>query len=402
MQTGVLTIDILTLNETNVIQDSVDDNGVRTLRLIGVETSCDTPLIDPLKNNIMALMGRIVPVQFQYKDSHNGYYYVTEVNVTTDKWFNGSTLIQWTMSLALIGADNSVDVESRLANIVRANNFSLTGERWHAPAIGHYAYYVGPVSSTTLTRTGANGAIVVYRSIPASVNPRWGAPLTSYIAGRTSLYINSVETISPRVLMSATGWEMNNGLVRIKSATSGLTTLLLAFYDGTAWRELPWDVRVEGDSLVPATHFQSATITRLDHEAVTLRIVAIQPSNSQRVVMDLLLRRGSRFVEGYIQRTASGTISVQLDTLIAFTDNSATGYVVSTANDANGNMLAAGSAKSFTSATNGGVSKTAATTLDFWVGMVKGGTAAVSGDAATDLRNQYIGAMAEKTGVVRR
>jgi hypothetical protein len=51
---------------------------------------------------------------------------------------------------------------------------------------------------------------------------------------------------------------------------------------------------------------------------------------------------------------------------------------------------------------SGGLTKKSSTCLDFYVGVVAGGGSAVSGGAATDLRNQFIVALPESTAAVRR
>lgn len=366
MQTGVLTIGQLTLNETNILQDSADSNGERVIQLVGLETSCEVATISILKDNIMSLLGRLMPVQFQYKNSYNGYYVVTDVKIEYEKWYQGSTVFGWSMSLGIVGPDNAVDIESRLANVVRSNNFSLAGERWHAPAIDHYGYYVGAVSPSLVTRQSETGAITVYRAIPAGVNPRWGSPVGSFLSGRVRYLDNGTERIGVRNLVPTTGWELNNGLVRVRSATQAGTTLFIAVYDGSAWQELPWDVRVGGSSLLPATHFQSATVTRNDPEAVNLRIVGKHPGDGSRVILDLLLRRGSRFVEGYLQRASAGVLAVTPD--VAVTTALSPGYFKATGPDANGISIAGGSSKTFVLASTGGVEVTGGTAMDFWIG----------------------------------
>jgi hypothetical protein len=153
---------------------------------------------------------------------------------------------------------------------------------------------------------------------------------------------------------------------------------------------------------VDDSSFVAATILRNDPEAATVRVMAQGASTGSRYIIDLTLRRGSRFVEGYIQRPSSGEITVVTDVLTAFTDLTATGYVRETANDADGNRAVVGSARAVTSHAQGGITKLAVVSLDFFLGSEIAGTGAVSGDAAVDLRNQYIAAMAEKVKVARR
>lgn len=399
MAWGTLTIGSLVLKETDILEDVTNANtGERTVRVEGAETAPSSATIADIEAkqaDIMGLMDRIMPVRFSRKAAYDGYYVATDTNTVYEKWQQGPGQVRWSLTLQRLGADNTVDFESRLANVMRGG---LTGERWHAPASGAYGYYVGTASPSALVRQGDTGPITVYRAIPAGVNPRWGCPVASYMGGAVRFYTGGVQRNSPGIPCAATGWEMNNGLVRVKPATTAGTTLFIAVWDGATWRERPWDIRIDGTSLLPATHFSSMAVTRLEPEAVSLRVVAKNPTNGNRVLVDLVLRRGSRFVEGYVQRTVSGDISAQLDVLEAWTDHGL--YASATAVDANGLRWAGGSSKPFTIATNGGVSKTATTTLDFWAGAEP--PTPVTGDTAAVLQDQYIGAMPEKTGVVRR
>lgn len=397
MKTGQLTIDTLTLQETNVVQDSTGDD-TRALRIAGLETTCDLATVEALRENLLGLAHRPVPISFEYKSSYNGYYRITDVSAETNKWFNGSTAVVWQMSLTRIGPVNTVDIESRLTNITRANDFSLTAERWHAPAREHLIYYTGATVGTPLTRTTDSGAMTVYRAIPAGVNPRWGATLSGFITGRVKFLSGGIEIVSARQLLINTGWELNNGLIRVRPATASDTTLAIAFYDGTAWRERNWDLLVAGSTVTPGSHFVAIHVTRRDHEAASVRIYASQPSNGNRVIIDLILRRGSRILEGQMQRTNSGDLAVTQDVADTVTNN--TSYVISSSADANGLKMVVGSARSYTAHSDGGIQKSSTTFLDFWIGAEIGTPA--SGDAATDLRNQYIGVMPETTEVIRR
>jgi hypothetical protein len=148
--------------------------------------------------------------------------------------------------------------------------------------------------------------------------------------------------------------------------------------------------------------FKSVTILRNDPEMVVIRILFQLPVNTNRRILDLSLRRGSRTVEGYVQDVSSTTIVVTPDVLEAATNNSASGWMRATSNDAAGNRFVVGSARTFATETNGGIQKTTTPTLDFFIGVEAGGSAAVAGDQGLNLRDQYIGAMAEKVGVAQR
>lgn len=369
MAWGTLTIGSLVLKETDILEDVTNANtGERTVRISGAETNPGngTGSIEAKQQDIMGLMGRIMPVQFERKASYNGYYRATDTNTELEQWGEGPGQVRWALTLELVGSENVLDLESRVANVARSNDFGKAGERWHAPPTGHYGYFVGSVAPATVVRQTDTGPITVYRSIPAGVNPRWGCSVAGYGGGRVRFLSGGLERVADRIPVPVTDWEMNNGLVRVRPHTAAtLTTLLVAHYDGIAWREKAYDVRVAGDSLRPSVEWQSVTVTRLEPEVVTLRAVIKQPSNGQRVLLDLTLRRGARFVEGYVQRTTSGELAIVQD--VAEYTQAFTGYVTAGGGDASGLRYAVGSARLATT-TGGGQIKSAATGMDFYIG----------------------------------
>jgi hypothetical protein len=341
--------------------------------------------------------GLCVQVTFTDKPERNGYYAVKSAGSTYTEHLNERVTADWKVSLDRLGSDSETDLQSRLTGAVRLNDFSLTGERWHAPPIGHYAYYTGATNPTTMARTGADGAMTVYRTVPANVSPRWGCAPTAFLTGRVKVTTTgSQEVYGVDVPLAASGWALSNGLVNVTPSASA--TLDVQSYTG-AYRSKLWNVSVAG-SASSITSWDGATVLRNDPEMCIVRLVKGQSPG--RATLDLTLRRGARFVEGYLQIGTSATLAAYRSTLETNTSFAASGYVVATSNDADGNKFAAGSARTFTAHTNGGVIKSAATALDFWIGVAAGGSSAVSGDAATDLRNMYIACMPEAVYGVRR
>jgi hypothetical protein len=342
--------------------------------------------------------GQCIPVTFTDKPERNGYYTVSSAASTYTEHLNERVTADWQVSLTRLGSDSETDLQSRLTGAVRANDFSLTGERWHAPPIGHYAYYTGSTNPSTMTRTGADGAMTVYRSIPTGVSPRWGCLPTGYLTGRAKVTTTaSQEVYGTDVPLAATGWSLTNGLVNV--TTSASASLDVQAYTGGAYHSKLWNVSVSGSG-GSITSWDGATLLRNDPEHVILRLVKGQSPG--RATLDLTLRRGSRFVEGYLQIGTSATLDVYRSTLETNTSFAASGYVTATSNDADGNKFAVGSARTFTAHANGGIQKAAATSLDFWIGVAAGGSSAVSGDAATDLRNMYVACMPEAVYGTRR
>lgn len=384
---------------------ATEQGGDRNLNLAGQESM--PPLtraqLVAVHDNINALQGQQpIPVTFTDKPERNGYYQVTSCASALNEWKNEALTADWTIALDRLGTVGEVDLQSRLTGVVRINDFALTGERWHAPPIGHFGYYTGASNPTTMTRTGADGAMTVYRSVPTGVIPRWGCDPTNYLKGRaritdTTTPATPIELEGTERAVPATAWALSNGLVNITPSASA--SLDVQAYTSGAWHSKLWNVSVAGSG-ASITSWDSASLLRNDAEQVIVRLTkSLSPG---RATLDLSLRRGSRFVEGYLQTGAAATLAAYRSTLETNTSFAASGYVTATANDSDGNRFAVGSARSFTAHTNGGITKTAVTALDFWIGVVAGGGSPAAGDAATDLRAQYIACLPEATYAVRR
>lgn len=393
---GDLRIGRLLLRETFRTGESSGDT--RTIDLEGQESSPPLTRTDLVwrHDNVCALVeGGVEPLTFTDKPERNCYVTVTSANADYTEYRGETVTSDWKVQATRLGSDTEVDLQSRLTGVVRANDFSLTGERWHAPPIGHYGYYTGSSNATTMTRTGADGAITVYRSVPAGVSPRWGCTPTNYLNGRARLTSGGTELCGTDQGLAPTGWALTNGLVNVTAGASG--TLDVQAYTGGAWHSKQWNVSVAGSG-TSITGWDGTTLLRNDYEHVILRLTkSLSPG---RATLDLALRRGSRFVEGYLQTGTSATLAAYRYTPEAGT--SGTGYVTASSNDADGNRYAVGSARTFTVHANGGIQKSSVTSLDFWIGVAAGGGSAVSGDTATDLRNQYLAAMPEAVYAVRR
>lgn len=395
---GDLTIGRIPLRETFAATESGGDRG---LDLEGQESY--PPLtraqVIARHDGINSLIvGQLIPVTFTDKPERSGYYTVKSASSTYTEYLNDAVTADWKVSLDRVGSDSETDLQSRLTGAVRLNDFSLAGERWHAPPIGHYGYYTGSTNPTTMARTGADGAMTVYRGVPANVSPRWGCAPTAYLVGRVRVTTTgSQEVYGVDVPLAAAGWALSNGLVNVTPSASA--SLDVQAYTGGAWHSKLWNVSVAGSG-ASITSWDGATLLRNDPEMAIVRLVkGLSPG---RATLDLTLRRGSRTVEGYLQTGTSATLAAYRSSLETNTSFAASGYVRATSNDADGNRFAVGSARSFTAHTNGGVVKASATAMDFWIGVEAAGSSAVSGDAATDLRNQYVACMPEAVYGVRR
>lgn len=350
----------------------------RTLQILGQESfPAYTPLtlaqLRARQEDLLGLTGEFVQVQFTDRADLNGYYTVTDASTSLVNWNGEAVTVDWTVDLMRVGTDTEVDIESRLTGGTRVNSFSATGVRWHAPAIDAYGYYTAPGNTpSAVTRTGTDGAMPVYLGLPNPCIPRWGCPVGSYLGGRVRfLDANNIERSGIQLQTTVTGWQLHNGLVRVTLST-GAGVLSIDAYTGGAWQTKAWDLQYNGASLgQPVT----VSLLRNEPEIIVARLLWSLPT-PQRITADLTLRRGSRFVELYIQAQISGTIKLVRATAEIGASGGGGEYVTAVNDDAAGNRYVVGSAKTNTQdLANGGISVAAAVAMDAFIGVVASGTA---------------------------
>jgi len=399
MSWGTITVGRLTLRETTELTTGFD-GGQRTVSLAGQESTPPLTMaqLRQRQEDILGLEDRFLPMTFTDKADQDGYYVVTGVSATLVNHQGETARVDWTITATRIGPENAVDIESRATHVVRQNAFALAGERWHAPSASAYAYFTGSTRpSGSVARSGDEGVVTVYRGVPAAVSPRWGASLADYGRGRARIVVDGLERSADSVTIPASAaWSISNSLVSVTGGASA--TFTVSSYDGSAWRAKDWNLSFSASASSPVSGWNAVTIVRNDYEAVTVRLV--KSSAPGRAMLDLTLRRGARFVEGYAQTDTSATMGVYR--AATETGVASAGYVTATANDASGHRYAVGSAKTFTTNTNGGLSASAVTAFDFWAGTVVSGSAAQAGDTAAQLRDQYIATMIETTMGAKR
>jgi hypothetical protein len=404
-----ITIGRMTLRETFDLNANISSGtDTRTLVLSGEESYPPLATVAEVQRrneDILGLQNRLVPIRFGTKSDHDGWYRITDVN-TAPRNYQNSELVAfgWGINAERIGPENAVDLESRITGIARLNDHGLTGERWHAPAGGAYAYYTGTSQpSGAVSRSTSDGvAVSAWRSVPASANPRWAVTLANYGNGRARVKVDGAERVASNISVGASSWVLENGLVSASMAgPAASATLNVANWDGSTWDSTAWNINLGASTGTGVTSFDAATVLRNDYEVCTVRLV--KDRNPGRTLLDLTLRRGSRVVEGYLQTDSSTLLAVYLKTGQTSTATASTGYVVATSNDAQGNKVVVGSARSFTGMTSqGGLNKAAAVKLDFYIGAVVGGSGAPSGDAASTLNAHYLTSMSDVTlGAVR-
>lgn len=352
--------------------------------------------ITSLHDDILGLPLSMMPVLFGVKTHRNGYYKVenAEAGITE---LNDQNLarLAWKVDLYRCGPSNTVDLESRLSGPTnRLNDHSLTGERWHAPPIGHHAYISKADTPGSVLRTGTEGVVKVYRSIAFDANPRWICPEENYGLGRVRITDQTGERAGIELQLSGR-WSMSNSLITVESTNNGISVT------ATGSPNKDWKITDGGNAVgLPV----AVSVLANNYERCAVRVVwarVAAGATNGRLVMDITLRRGSLFAEIVLKCNSSTTLGVIRNVNEAGT--AGTGFIRATSNDANGNRYVVGSLKSFTGdLTAGGFTKAAVTKIDAMIGIEVGGSSAVTGNTAANLMAQYVGVPSETVQAVRR
>lgn len=396
------------VNRVNLVEmEKATETTEGKLSLSGQESAPPTTvaMVTWLHGQIAGMQeGRVIPVLFRDKAERNGYYAVDTASSDLTDYQNEVALSDWQIELSRLGAENEIDIQSRLTGAVRQNDFSVTGVRWHAPAIGHYSYFTGSTIPSNHDRVTEDGTIRVYTGIPSNYSPRWGCSPADYLKGGARLTStvevsseNTVEGIKRRI--DPTTWVLSNGLINIAPTSTG-GTLAVGIWSAGSYKTTYWEIWTGGNRINP---WQTASLIRNDPEMVILRLMAGRASDTGgRETVDLTLRRGAQFVEGYLQTSDAADLGVRGQNATA-SASASNGTVAATSDDANGIRRVCGSSRSWntTNTTNCGFTKNAVNKLDFWIGATIG--AGTSGATQRgDLQSQYMAAMPEATYAVRR
>ncbi len=400
---GPLRVGRVTVTEHWQATEKTTNQGGRGLTLAGQEAAVvagtQTAARDRAEG-LLAMLDTVQPVAFTHQSHRDGWYRVTSAQADETTWHD-HTDVRWRLELDRVGQDAEVEVESRLTGGNRVHASAAVAELWHAPAIGHGAYYVGSSTPGYVDRTGVDGAIRVYRSIPAATHPRWAVPAVSALAGAVSVTVDGTVLAGTTCRDTPASWALSNGLIRVEPRTSA-GTLRVTSYLASGWGAAKvFDLERGTTSLGAAQH---VTVLRNDPCEAVIRLTWNHAPG--RTVADLTLTRGARHVGIYAQQYAAPTALRIDDTLGAGTVNNqltAAGYIALTTSNADGNGWVIGSAQASTAAGTFGLAATvAATGLAGYIGCVRANASAVAGDTAAQVNSQWLGTPAQAERVIAR
>lgn len=363
----------------------------RSLTLSGWLNGSTTSEVNATRDQIANLndMGAelAVPVTFDEDAAVDGFYRVDNSEAAHIP-AGDEAMFGWSAQLERLGGPGEVDHQAIAIGTTLRNDHGLdesTAQPWHATPVGADSYDADGSPLTTIIRTGADGAVTVHVGSLAGRFPRWHhVPAQHYLGAATLTVDGAVRNGSWCPDMPA-DWELANSLIRVGPGTNG--RLSVATHDGDeTWTAVKtYTLAVDA---VEVAAWEHVAVLAVGPEFAAVRLTGTQ--SLARLTLDLSVRRGSRFILGYLTRTA-GEAALSIKRTATEAGTVFTGGVRATANDAAGNRyVLAALVDSTADTTQGGLSVTS-DQFDFLLGAEVGGSGAQSGDTAADLVAQWVG-----------
>lgn len=369
------------------------------------------------RSELLAQVGMLVAMTWSVDGTRDGYYELIDANLELLSLTATGSLATFSANLRRIGGVAQTELQSLITGTVLVNDHGVIdteAKPFHAPSVGALVYDAAPGTPTARQRTTEDGVITWFDGVSFDADPTWSAEPSDYYKGAAEIWVAGELRAGLDAPNDVDDFMLTNGLVRATPGGGGTSNgrILVAHYDGTIWDTAKeYAIWWNATTVIPGWHY--LTIIRNDPECCIIRLIrdaAENPPTAYRHVLDLQLRRGSRFVECFYTWTGAAVATrVRREAAEAATATSAAAPFTSavgiraTANDVSGNRYVLGTARTHSQdLTTGWIQNAASNTMDFFIGSAVGGSGAATGDTPEDLCLQYLGHLAEKVRAVRR
>lgn len=360
----------------------------------------------------------VIPVTVPDVAFFDGFYRVLGVSVGLPPGSLGTSselgymAVPWSASLERVAHSTIASQESLSVYGLRTNSHSITSADYMVAIPSTAVTWSFPRSGTrSVGDTGKSVAInIVSAGTSGTISHRYQVdPYHHYVgSGRIEWQPGTSwrAVTGRRSFTDVDKVRLSNGLVRVNTVSvSGGKALSVEWWDGTQWDSaVQFEPRQTTNSLGsdnPLESVQAASIVSNRPEEVTVRyVVEFGGLMGERCTMDVSLRRGSRWVEIFVQAGSSVQWRLQTHSTFNAASTSITGGVRRTS-DLNGSRwILAGPTATVKDTTNGAVDTTAAaTSVSFGIGCEVGGSGASGQDTAANQIDEFYRPVSETVRV---
>lgn len=417
----LITIGRLSFNSPSGVSFSSDPSiTTNTLGLQGTFINSDVTMsganqlseAKSFRDELMSMAKVNVPVPFTYTGDTTlkGYCKVKGVNIDVNRLRIGG--IDYSIDLEWLGAPGEVNMESHFSGALIENNHSITSTtmQMHAPPRQAYNYYhTGTLTNTLREHYQDQSVYIKTGGNLRATNANWNCEPENYYEGAVEIkikdYDNNLRLRAGRDSDNKpTDAVIQNGMMKLvvlgdNTSQCRFTTYIYDpdlndYASAQTWAISATNSATEWQS------WQSIQILKNEPQIATIRLTTHYNATTRdgRLVFDITLKRGSRNIEFVASQWQTQQLNVKSVSALAGTN--ATGYVVASSANNEGNKYMIGSPTTYTAdTTNLGISVSGTTAVKGFIGAVVG--SASGANTADNVRDQYLDSIFETVRIVR-
>jgi hypothetical protein len=349
----------------------------------------------------MANYDIVYPFTYAGDTTISAYVKVESADVTINRYAGAG--IAYNISLKFLGNPGEIRFESQFSGGILDNDHSITStdSQFFAPPVGAYSIHIPGVG--TGNAPAQEDRIVSYEDSTATLkyfsndnlrnnNIEFECNPEDYLKGACEISTNGkvrCGIYSPNTNVDQT--VISNGLVKMALTNSNTESrFTTSLWDSDGWRSDKEFAISKGSSETEWDGWNTVQIIKNYPECATVRFTANSNTDGTgRLTFDVSLRRGSRFFSLIVHSYGTADrITIKRTTTEAST--SATGYIVSTSDDSEGNYYVLGSPNTFTADTTDGGIYLTATQMKAFVGYALDGSSASGENTPDNIRDSYL------------
>jgi len=359
----------------------------------------------------------VVPFTWSEDSSLDGFYRVVSVDVgSADLMLSNGFVPEVAVELEKVTGFSAPWFEVMTQSVVRTNGHGITtpasivatwpvGLAWNPDIDLGPTLTSGASSFTRRVSDGSNITLRTYTAPLAATSYRYNVEPANFYVDACKIEVKYGSTWYPVVGVDAprvSTWRISNGTVRLTANGSSAGTFEVWDNTAGAWESrdvIHWQ---NGSTYLPIGLTAPMTIARNSPEQVTVRVGT--GTSVFALSWYYSLRRGARLVSGSWSSSSAQKYGFGFDSAHFAGATAITGGVRATSNDANGNRMVFGTAAANSSDLVNGATwyTTGATSGSAWIGVELDGSTASGGSTASDLVDQFIGAVQWRQRIIVR
>ena len=366
-----------------------------------------------LRDELISMSKMKVPIAFTYTGDTTlkGYCNLISAGIDISRYSIGG--ISYSLEIEWLGKPGEINLESHFSGALIENNHSITSttNQMHSPPRQHYTYYhTGTLTNTEREQFQNQTTIIKTGSNLRDTNATYNVDPENYYEGAVEIKIKDYhDQLRLRAGRDSdnkpTDAIIQNGLIKLtvlgdNTSQCRFTTHLYDPDSDDYVSAKTWAISETG-SETEWQSWQSIQILKNEPQIATIRLTTHYDATNKdgRLVFDITMKRGARHLEFVASQWQAQQLNLKSTTVLAGTN--ATGYVIASASDGQGNKYIIGTPSTYTAdTTNLGIEVSGSTAVKGFIGG-EIGTSASGANTADSIRDQYIDSIFETVRVVK-